>query len=79
MQTDFENETHTGLPSRSACISIREIAEITGMGQGTIRTLIQTNVIPHIRVGRKILIPRDAFLDWWKSKAPGLRIPSKRR
>src|SRR5438309_8486673 len=68
------------LPSQKvAWISIRTISQVCHLGQSTIRKLIAQNYIPHIRVGRKILIPRAAFLRWWETEALNLRIPSAHR
>ena len=68
------------LPSlKEAWISIREISQMCHMGQSTVRKLIGQNVIPHIRVGRKIVIPREVFFCWWNSEALNLRIPPQRR
>jgi excisionase family DNA binding protein len=64
---------------QAAWISVKEIAELCHLGQVTIRRLIAENVIPHIRVGRKILIPRAAFFRWWESEALTVRIPSRGR
>ena len=62
-----------------ARISIREISQMCHLGQSTVRGLIASNSIPHIRIGRKILIPRQRFLNWWDSDALSLRIPSLKR
>ena len=65
--------------SRAAWISIREISQVCHLGQSTIRKLIAQNCIPHLRVGRKILIPREAFVMWWDTESVRLRIPSATR
>ena len=43
---------------------IPEAARYAGCGDRAIRRGIQQGRIPHIRLGRNILIPRSAFVKW---------------
>ena len=65
----------TSASAEAAWISIKEISMLCHIGQGTVRRLTLANIIPHSRIGRKILIPRQAFMHWWESEAHKLRIP----
>lgn len=47
-----------------ATLKVNEAAAILGSGERGIRNLIAQGVLPHIRIGRNILIPRSAFLRW---------------
>lgn len=51
---DTKRSTHT----------IPEAALIAGSGEAAIRKGINEGRIPHIRFGRKILIPKVAFQKW---------------
>jgi excisionase family DNA binding protein len=75
----LENQAEKPASSKAAWISIREISQLCHLGQSTIRKLIAKNYVPHMRVGRKILIPREAFFRWWETDALNLRLPSERR
>lgn len=54
-----------------ATIQVPEAARILGSGNHAVRDLLDIPVedggIPHIRAGRKILIPRTAFHRWLDS------------
>ncbi|SNU05858.1 DNA binding domain-containing protein, excisionase family [Lachnospiraceae bacterium] len=42
-------------------MSIEEASEYTGIGRNTIRKLIEWKKLPVLRIGRKIVIRRDAL------------------
>lgn len=41
-----------------ALMSVAEVAEFTGMGERLVRTAIAEGQLPHIRWGRRVLVPR---------------------
>jgi excisionase family DNA binding protein len=45
-------------------LKVPEAAQILGTGNRAVRNLIKANVIPHLKCGRNIIIPRSAFLRW---------------
>ncbi|MBB2957295.1 helix-turn-helix domain-containing protein [Pseudoclavibacter helvolus] len=48
--------------SSDAVLSRREVAEILGVDPRTVTAGIDAGEIPVIRVGRRVLIPKDRFL-----------------
>lgn len=46
------------------CISSAETCKILGIGRTTFYALIKSGGIPHIRVGRRILIPVKELEEW---------------
>ena len=44
-----------------------EAARVAGSGERAIRDGIKDGRIPHIRLSRNILIPKDAFHKWLES------------
>ncbi|OIQ12805.1 helix-turn-helix domain-containing protein [Neomoorella thermoacetica] len=45
-------------------ITAREAAKIIGVSEWTIYDLARRHVIPHIRVGRRVLFRRSGLLAW---------------
>lgn len=45
-------------------VTVREAADILGVSKPSILELIHTGAINHKRIGRKILIPYKALVDW---------------
>lgn len=58
-----------GSPQRLA-YSVRDVAEVLGVSTDTVYELIRGNKIPHRRLGRRILIPVQAFTDWLNAEQP---------
>ena len=56
--------------STKLAISITEAAEMLGVCYNTMKTLVNRRDFPKIIAGRRrILIPRDAFVEWVQSSS----------
>ena len=51
-------------------LSVAEVQQALGVGRNTVYELVSRNDFPKIRVGRKIIVPRDAFAKWLE-RQPG--------
>jgi putative SOS response-associated peptidase YedK len=51
------------------CISIPDVAKSCGVCINTARAMIKRKDFPKITVGRRILIPRDSFVNWLQKTA----------
>lgn len=45
-------------------LSVPEVQKALGIGRNSVYNLVNRADFPKIRMGRKIIIPRDAFLRW---------------
>lgn len=41
-----------------------EVSEVLGISRAAAYELVRTKSIPHMKIGTRILIPRDKFLAW---------------
>ncbi len=46
------------------CYSASEVAAVTGLSLSMVRKLTKNRVIPHLKVGRRILYPVAALETW---------------
>ena len=51
-------------PGTTMTLSVREAAELIGISKPKMYELIHSNEIPSIHVGKKIVIARQALMDW---------------
>lgn len=51
-------------PGTKMTLSVREAAELIGISNPKMYELIHSNEIPSIHVGKKIVIARQALMDW---------------
>ena len=51
-------------PGTKMILSVREAAELIGISKPKMYELIHSNEIPSIHVGKKIVIARQALMDW---------------
>ena len=56
-----------GNDGERATWKVSEAAAVAGCGDRSIRRGIAAGIIPHLRFGRNILIPKAAFLRWLDS------------
>ena len=51
-------------PGTKMTLSVREAAELIGISKPKMYEFIHSNEIPSIHVGKKIVIARQALMDW---------------
>jgi excisionase family DNA binding protein len=49
--------------------NIRQAAKWSAIGEATLREMAKAAEIPVVRVGRRIIIPRQGFMDWYNRRA----------
>ena len=45
-------------------ISVDEAAKLLGIGRGLAYDLVHEGRLPHVKLGRRLLVPRRALEDW---------------
>ena len=50
-------------------LSVDNVCEIMHLSKPVVSAMVRSNQIPHLREGRRILIPRDAFWAWYNNTA----------
>ena len=50
--------------SYSDIVSVDDIMCMLGIGKSSVYSLLKTNQIKHVRVGRKYIIPKQAVIDF---------------
>lgn len=50
-------------------LNTREVALVLGYGSDVVRGLCKVGKMPHIRLGRAFMIPRDALRSWVETVA----------
>lgn len=46
-----------------------EVGEVLGISRAAAYELVRSKGFPHIRVGNRILVPKDKFIDWIANSA----------
>lgn len=52
------------LANYPAVLDVATVAEILGVTPATVRRLLKANVIPSVKVGRLVRIPKDSLIDY---------------
>lgn len=60
----FKPKNIDGLPIGRLVLTVADLQQVLGCGRRQAYELVNRADFPTIRLGRKILIPRDAFLRW---------------
>jgi len=56
------------MPERLA-VTVPEAAEMLGVGASVVYKYVRAGLIPHVRIGRRIVIPLKALEEWMEQKA----------
>jgi len=51
------------------CMGVMDVAKAMGIGRNVALNLVHSEGFPKIRVGRRLIIPKESFLNWLNSKA----------
>lgn len=46
------------------CLKVSDVAAAMGVGSVTAYQLVKSEGFPRITIGKRIVIPKDAFLNW---------------
>ena len=69
MQTQLSQKSEE--TSSSVYPSVAALAKEIKLSERSIRAAIKRGDIPHLRVGRRIILPRTAIADWLRSASVG--------
>lgn len=53
-----------GMRLDSSILTVKEVAEILRISQSKAYELLGRDVIPHLRLGTRYVIPKDSFMAW---------------
>ncbi len=57
-------------------MTVAEIAELLGVSQQTVYDYAGMGRIPHIRLGRRLVFPRPAVMEWFRTAGKSTTLPS---
>lgn len=55
--------------NESLTLSVPEAAQLLGVGKNALYQMIHDGVVPHLKFGRNIRIPRRALEEWLNTRA----------
>lgn len=51
----------TGVEKETAVLTVEEVRQQLGLSRNAVYAAIQAREIPSVRIGRRVLVPREAF------------------
>jgi excisionase family DNA binding protein len=63
-------------PQESTYCSVAALAADLGLSERSTRSALRRGEIPHIRVGRRFILPRAAIAEWLRTAGQNGTIPS---
>jgi len=52
-------------------LSVPDVAEVLGIGRANAYELVRSEGFPAIKIGNRIIVPKDEFISWIKSQTAG--------
>lgn len=70
--TPYERGDGTLKTEETRCFSVAETAQILGICKAKVYALVRDDIIPNLRIGRRIVIPADSLREWMQTEAEGV-------
>lgn len=52
-------------------LSVPDVAEVLGIGRANAYELVRSDGFPAIKIGNRIIVPKDEFISWIKRQTAG--------
>ena len=64
--------TYTNIEELPLTLNAREAAEVLRISKSKVYELAHSESFPAIRIGKRVVIPRDKLIQWMNDQAKGL-------
>lgn len=64
--------TYTNIEDLPLTLNAREAAEVLRISKSKVYELAQSESFPAIRIGKRVVIPRDKLIEWMNAQAEGI-------
>ena len=64
--------TYTNIEDLPLTLNAREAAEVLRISKSKVYELAQSESFPAIRIGKRVVIPRDKLIQWMNARAEGV-------
>lgn len=64
--------TYTNIEELPLTLNAREAAEVLRISKSKVYELAQSESFPAIRIGKRVVIPRDKLIQWMNNQAEGV-------
>lgn len=61
--------TYTNLEELPLTLKAREVAEVLRISKSKVYELARTESFPAVRIGKRVVIPRDKLIEWMNAQA----------
>ena len=61
--------TYTNIEDLPLTLNVREAAEVLRISKSKVYELAQSESFPAIRIGKRVIIPRDKLIQWMNAQA----------
>lgn len=66
------NFTYTNIEELPLTLNAREAAQVLRISKSKVYELAQSESFPAIRIGKRVVIPRDKLIQWMNNQAEGV-------
>ena len=63
--------TYTNIEDLPLALNAREVAEVLRISKSKVYELARTESFPAIRIGNRVVIPRDKLMEWMNTQVEG--------
>ena len=63
--------TYTSLEQLPLALSAEDVAQVLGISRANAYTLMHSKDFPTIFIGKRMIVPRDKFIEWMEKHSVG--------
>lgn len=69
----MKNAVYTSYDELPLLLNVKQLADLLGVSDSSAYELIQEDDFPSVRIGNRIVIPKDELHKWISTKTKGVR------
>ncbi len=69
----MKNTVYTSYEELPLLLNVKQLADLLGVSDSSVYELIQEDDFPSLRVGKRIVIPKDELRKWISAHTKGVR------
>ena len=69
----MKNTVYTSYDELPLLLNVKQLADLLGVSDSSVYELIQEDDFPSLRIGKRIVIPKEALRQWISTNTKGVR------
>ena len=69
----MKNTVYTSYDELPLLLNVKQLADLLGVSDSSVYELIQEDDFPALRIGKRIVVPKEELMEWISAHTKGVR------